>query len=107
MIYRLVFKLAAEFFEIRYPADGFHCIKSDRIWSYSGPLFPYSVQPLEHADQTNSEYRLFLRSVCQTWSLKTGYYQHKLLNCGHFYEHISRRNIKQKLTQTRYLRYSR
>ena len=51
------------------------CIKSIRIWSYSGPYFPvfrlntmryevslYSVQMRENADQINSQYGHFLRS---------------------------------------------
>ena len=47
----------------------FHCIKSVRIWSHSGPHFPafgfspYSVQMQEKADQNNSEYEHFLCSI--------------------------------------------
>ena len=33
-----------------------HCVKSIRIWSYSGP---YSVQMQENTDQNNSEYSHF------------------------------------------------
>ena len=54
----------------------FHCVKSVRIWSYSGPYFPafgqnteryggispYSVQIRENTDQ-NFEYGHFSRSV--------------------------------------------
>ena len=36
------------------------CVKSDCIWSYSGP---YSVQMRTNTDQNNSEYRHFLRIV--------------------------------------------
>ena len=37
-----------------------HCVKSVRIWGYSGP---YSVRLREKTDQTNSKYGHFLRSV--------------------------------------------
>ena len=54
----------------------FHCVKSVRIWRFSGPLFSrirteygeilriysYSVQIRENTDQKNSEYKHFLRS---------------------------------------------
>ena len=36
-----------------------HCVKSVRIWSYSGP---YSVQIRENTNQNNSEYGHFSRS---------------------------------------------
>ena len=53
-----------------------HCVKSVRVWSYSGPLFsriwteygeilecgPNSVEMLENADQKNPDYEHFLRS---------------------------------------------
>ena len=52
-----------------------HCVKSARIWSFSGPYFPhsdwirrdthispYSVRMRENTDQKNSEYRHFSRS---------------------------------------------
>ena len=49
-----------------------HCIKSARIRSYSGPYFPalelnkrrcsVSLPMRKNADQSNSEYRHFLRS---------------------------------------------
>ena len=49
-----------------------HCIKSARIRSYSGPHFPafglnkkrcsVSLPMRKNADQSNSEYRHFLRS---------------------------------------------
>ena len=47
-----------------------HCVKSVRIWSYSGPYFtafglrisPYSIRMLENAEQNNSEYRHVSRS---------------------------------------------
>ena len=38
----------------------FHCVKSVRIWSYSGP---YSVRMRENTDQNNSEYGQVSRSV--------------------------------------------
>ena len=38
----------------------YHCIKSVRDWSYSGP---YSVQMWENMDQNNSEYGHLSRSV--------------------------------------------
>ena len=47
-----------------------HCVKSVRIWSYSGPYFPvfnispYSIRMRENADQYISEYGHFLRSDC-------------------------------------------
>ena len=37
-----------------------YCVKSVRIWSYSGP---YSVRMWESADQNNAEYGHFLCSV--------------------------------------------
>ena len=36
-----------------------HCVKSVRIWSYSGPYFPAFRL---NTDQNNSEYGHFLRS---------------------------------------------
>ena len=36
-----------------------HCVKSVRIWNYSGP---YSVRMWENTDQNNSEYGHFLLS---------------------------------------------
>ena len=47
-----------------------HCVKSVRIWSYSGPYFnefglsisPYSVRMRENTDQNNSEYGYYLHS---------------------------------------------
>ena len=37
-----------------------HCVRSVRIWNYSGPYFsaisPYSVRMRENTDQNNSEY---------------------------------------------------
>ena len=41
----------------------FHCVKSDRTWSHSGP---HSVQMRQNADQNNSEYGHFSRSVLFT-----------------------------------------
>ena len=51
----------------------YHCVKSVRIRSYSGPYFPtfglntdrysVSVRMRENMDQNNSEYEHFLRSV--------------------------------------------
>ena len=40
----------------------FHCVKSVRIRSYSGP---YSVRMQENTDQNNSEYGHFSHSVCK------------------------------------------
>ena len=46
-----------------------HCVKSDRIWSFSGlhfpvfGLYPYSFQMQENTDQKNYEYG-HLRSEC-------------------------------------------
>ena len=56
-----------------------HCVKSVRIWSYSGPhsafsrtlnefgeifgISPYSVQMRENTDQNNSEYGHVSRSI--------------------------------------------
>ena len=52
-----------------------YCVKSVRVWSYSGPYFPafglnterygvspYSVRMRENTDQNNSEYGHFLHS---------------------------------------------
>ena len=36
-----------------------HCVKSPRIWYYSGP---HSVRMQENTDRNNSEYRDFSRS---------------------------------------------
>ena len=61
------------------------CVKSVRIWSYSGPHFPsfglnngeirsislYSVRMRGNADQDNSEYRHFLRSETSSNSVPT------------------------------------
>ena len=53
----------------------YHCTKSVRIWSFSGPYFavfalntlnspsPYSVRMRENTDQKKSEYGHFSRSV--------------------------------------------
>ena len=41
-------------------SSNWHCVKSVRIMSYSGP---YSVRMRDNADQNNSEYGHFLRSV--------------------------------------------
>ena len=40
-----------------------HCVKSVRIWSYSGPDFPAfgSVRMQKNADQNNSEYEHFMQ----------------------------------------------
>ena len=51
-----------------FPMMSRHYVKSVRIWSYSGPYFPhldliYSVRMRENADQNNSEYKHFSRSV--------------------------------------------
>ena len=59
-----------------------HCVKSVRIWSYSGPhsafsrtlnefgeifgISPYSVQMRENTDQNNFEYVYFLRKGSNT-----------------------------------------
>ena len=48
------------FFFLRLTAWMFHCVKSMRIGSYSGP---YSVQMLDNRDQNNSKYGHFSRSV--------------------------------------------
>ena len=57
--------------------DYLHCVRSIRIWSFSGPYFPtfrqnsispYSVRMRENADQRNSEYEHFLRNVLYTWT---------------------------------------
>ena len=37
-----------------------HCVKSVRIWSYSGPYFP-AFELRENMDQNNSEYGHFSR----------------------------------------------
>ena len=51
-----------------FPMMSRHYVKSVRIWSYSGPYFPhsdliYSIRMRENADQNNSEYKHFSRSV--------------------------------------------
>ena len=65
-----------------------HCVKSVRIWSYSGLYFPafglntvvrispYSVQMRENTDQNNSEYGHFLRSEYKSCSLCTKILSH-------------------------------
>ena len=64
-----------EYIQILFVAD-FNCVKSDRIWSFSGPYFLafglnteryrvslYSVRMRENTYQKNSEYGHFSRSV--------------------------------------------
>ena len=59
----LIFSLTGETMKIL----GFHCVKSVRIRSYSGPNFPTfefsRIRIFPHSDQNNSEYGYFLRSV--------------------------------------------
>ena len=49
-----------------------HCLKSVRIWSFSGP---YSVWMWENKDQKNSKYGYFSRSECHDflWYPSTSY----------------------------------
>ena len=45
-------------------ANAWHCVKSVRNRSYSGPsISPYSIRMRENTDQNNSEYGHFLRSM--------------------------------------------
>ena len=70
-IYRNMKKLTKHYSVIE-----FHCVKSVRIRSYSGPysvrkirsISPNSVRMLGNTDQNNSEYGHFLRSVSQKCS---------------------------------------
>ena len=48
------------------PYKGRHCVKSVRIWSYSGPYFPpfgLNTKVRENTEQNNSEYGHSLRSA--------------------------------------------
>ena len=56
-----------------------HCVKSDRIWSFSGLYFPtfglnsYLVQMRENTYRKNSEYGQFLRSSSGLCKMFFGY----------------------------------
>ena len=42
--------------------NNIHCVKSFQIRSFSGPIFPYSVQMREKTDQKNFVFGQFLPS---------------------------------------------
>ena len=60
----LVIRILRMFFEIFFffaIIQTSHCVKSVRIWSYSGP---HSVRMRGNTDQNNCEYRHFSRNEC-------------------------------------------
>ena len=66
-----------------FPPSFFHCVKSVRIWSFSGPYFPMLGLSTY---QKNSEYEQFSRNVNQ--------YDQYTYQKNSEYEHFSR-NVNQ------------
>ena len=66
-----LFLMKSLFLMVRIKNCKYHCVKSVRIWSYSGPhstpylsvFSPNAGKCGKSADQNNSEYELFLRSA--------------------------------------------
>ena len=51
-----------EIFSRLKPTSDAHCVKSTRFRSFSGRIFPFSIEMPEKMDQKNSEYVHFSRS---------------------------------------------